>query len=99
MRALARTRSLAQKELAQLARVGQPTMAEMLVRMERDGVVQRRTMPTLDESAALPACCHAASLTDHGWTALSAGHTPGRSVMINKGPARPLARRSAMGWC
>jgi MarR family transcriptional regulator, transcriptional regulator for hemolysin len=34
-----------QKELAQLARVTQPTMAEMLARMERDGVVRRTADP------------------------------------------------------
>lgn len=45
LRALAHTRSLSQKELAQLARVEQPTMAEMLARMERDGVVQREPNP------------------------------------------------------
>ncbi len=37
--------SLSQKELAQRARVEQPTMAEMLARMERDGVVQREPNP------------------------------------------------------
>jgi MarR family transcriptional regulator, transcriptional regulator for hemolysin len=45
LRALARNQSLSQKELAQLARVEQPTMAEMLARMERDGVVQREPNP------------------------------------------------------
>jgi MarR family transcriptional regulator for hemolysin len=45
LRALSRTRSLSQKELAQLARVEQPTMAEMLARMERDGVVQHEQNP------------------------------------------------------
>ena len=33
--------ALSQKELALFARVEQPTMAEMLARMERDGVVER----------------------------------------------------------
>lgn len=45
MRALADGRSLSQKELAHLARVEQPTMAEMIVRMERDGVVLRKPNP------------------------------------------------------
>jgi MarR family transcriptional regulator for hemolysin len=45
LRALARNQSLSQKELAQLARVEQPTMAEMLARMERDGVVRRERNP------------------------------------------------------
>ncbi len=34
-----------QKELAQLASVTQPAMAEMLARMERDGVVRRAPDP------------------------------------------------------
>jgi MarR family transcriptional regulator, transcriptional regulator for hemolysin len=37
--------SLSQKELAEFAQVEQPTMAEMLARMERDGVVQREPNP------------------------------------------------------
>jgi len=37
--------TLTQKELAQVARVEQPTMAEMLARMERDGVVEREPNP------------------------------------------------------
>lgn len=37
--------ALSQKELAQRARVEQPTMAEMLGRMERDGVVEREPNP------------------------------------------------------
>jgi DNA-binding MarR family transcriptional regulator len=37
--------ALPQKELAAIARVEQPTMAEMLVRMERDGFVQRAPNP------------------------------------------------------
>jgi DNA-binding MarR family transcriptional regulator len=45
LRALAERGALSQKELARLARVEQPTMAEMLARMERDGVVQRETNP------------------------------------------------------
>jgi DNA-binding MarR family transcriptional regulator len=40
--ALADGGALSQKELTELARVEQPTMAETLKRMERDGTVQRR---------------------------------------------------------
>jgi MarR family transcriptional regulator for hemolysin len=43
--ALEGERSLSQKELALRARVEQPTMAEMLARMERDGIVQREPNP------------------------------------------------------
>ena len=45
LRALARGEALAQKNLAKIARVEPPTMAEMLARMERDGVVQREPNP------------------------------------------------------
>jgi MarR family transcriptional regulator for hemolysin len=43
--ALERGGPLSQKELAQRARVEQPTMAEMLARMERDGIVEREPNP------------------------------------------------------
>jgi DNA-binding MarR family transcriptional regulator len=43
--ALAEGAALPQKELAQRARVEQPTMAEMLARMERDGIVERAPNP------------------------------------------------------
>ncbi len=43
--ALARVRSLSQKDLARLARVEQPTMVETIARMERDGLVQRQPNP------------------------------------------------------
>jgi len=45
LRALVDGRSLPQKELVHLAQVEQATMAEMLVRMERDGVVERQPNP------------------------------------------------------
>ncbi len=43
---------LSQKELARAAHVEQPTMAEMLARMERDGVVERKPNPE-DKRASL----------------------------------------------
>jgi MarR family transcriptional regulator for hemolysin len=46
LRALADGRSLSQTELAQAARVEQPSMAETLARMVRDGVVQRESNPS-----------------------------------------------------
>lgn len=45
LRALARGEALAQKDLAKIARVEPPTMAEMLSRMERDGMVRREPNP------------------------------------------------------
>ncbi|MFO0612226.1 MAG: MarR family transcriptional regulator [Polyangiaceae bacterium] len=38
--------ALPQKELAKVARVEQPTMAEMIARLERDGVVERAPNPS-----------------------------------------------------
>jgi MarR family transcriptional regulator, transcriptional regulator for hemolysin len=45
LRALADGQWLSQTELAQAAGVEQPSMAETLARMERDGVVQRKPNP------------------------------------------------------
>ncbi|WP_437835931.1 MarR family winged helix-turn-helix transcriptional regulator [Sorangium sp. So ce1153] len=45
LHALQEGASVSQKELARFAGVEQPTMAEMLARMERDGVVQREPNP------------------------------------------------------
>jgi MarR family transcriptional regulator for hemolysin len=45
LRALAEGGALSQKDLARIARVEQPTMAEMLARMERDGLVEREPNP------------------------------------------------------
>jgi DNA-binding MarR family transcriptional regulator len=50
--ALEEREPLSQKELAQAARVEQPTMAEALGRMERDGVVAREPNPQ-DKRASL----------------------------------------------
>jgi MarR family transcriptional regulator for hemolysin len=45
LQALEQHGPLSQKELARRAKVEQPTMAEMLARMERDGVVERSPDP------------------------------------------------------
>jgi MarR family transcriptional regulator for hemolysin len=45
LRALAGGRALSQTELAQIARVEQPSMAETVARMVRDGVVERAQSP------------------------------------------------------
>jgi MarR family transcriptional regulator for hemolysin len=45
LRALAQSRSMSQTELAQAAQVEQPSMAETLARMVRDGVAQREPNP------------------------------------------------------
>lgn len=60
---------MSQKELAKFAKIEQPSMAQMLARMERDGLIQRTPDPTDGRSslvslteaaiAKLPAACHA----------------------------------------
>ncbi len=49
--ALAREEPLSQKALAQIAAIEQPTMAAMLARMERDGLIARRPDPNDRRSA------------------------------------------------
>ena len=46
LNALSAHEALAQKALARIAAIEQPTMAAMLVRMERDGLVVRRPDPS-----------------------------------------------------
>jgi DNA-binding MarR family transcriptional regulator len=50
---------LSQKELAEAARIEQPSMAELLARMERDGVVQREPNPE-DKRGSLTSLTRAA---------------------------------------
>lgn len=57
---------LSQKALAQMACVEQPTMAQMLSRMERDGLIQRRQDPEDRRSSLI-------SLTDAALDRLPAG--------------------------
>jgi DNA-binding MarR family transcriptional regulator len=52
LRALGQSKALPQKDLARIARVEQQTMAEMLARMERDGLVEREPNPE-DKRASL----------------------------------------------
>lgn len=52
LRALAEHGAHTQKDLARLARVEQPTMAELLARMERSGLVQRQPNP-IDKRGSL----------------------------------------------
>jgi DNA-binding MarR family transcriptional regulator len=57
--ALEEREPLSQKELAEAARVEQPSMAELLARMERDGVVQREPNPE-DKRGSLTSLTRAA---------------------------------------
>src|SRR5205807_681280 len=59
LRALAEDGALSQKELAHRARVEQPTMAEALTRMERDGLIQRAPNPA-DKRGTLTSLTRAA---------------------------------------
>lgn len=45
--------TLTQKELAQLANVEQPSMAQLLSRMERDGLIRRETDPNDGRSSLI----------------------------------------------
>lgn len=58
--------ALSQTELARLAKVEQPTMAQLLTRMERDGVIRRRPDPRDRRSSLV-------SLTDEARARLPAG--------------------------
>jgi len=49
--ALANGAAMAQKQLAQIASIEQPTMAATLARMERDGLIERRPNPDDRRSA------------------------------------------------
>lgn len=57
---------LSQTELARLAKVEQPTMAQMLARMERDGLIKREPDPRDKRSSLV-------SLTDEALARLPAG--------------------------
>jgi MarR family transcriptional regulator for hemolysin len=68
-----------QKALAQLTGVEQPSMAQLLARMERDGLVRREPDPADGRSSLI-------SLTAHAMTLLA----PGRLV-LQKGNREALA--------
>jgi DNA-binding MarR family transcriptional regulator len=70
---------LTQKELARLTGVEQPSMAQLLARMERDGLVRREPDPADGRSSLI-------SLTDHAMALLA----PGRLV-LSKGNREALA--------
>jgi MarR family transcriptional regulator for hemolysin len=70
---------LSQKELARLAGVEQPSMAQLLARMERDGLIRREADPTDKRSSLI-------SLTDRALDKLA----PGRAV-LSQGNREALA--------
>jgi DNA-binding MarR family transcriptional regulator len=72
--ALARGASRSQKELVRLARVEQPTMAAMLARMERDGIIERRPNPDDGRGALVRLTARAGAQLPEAMAALLAGH-------------------------
>ncbi|MFE4874686.1 MarR family winged helix-turn-helix transcriptional regulator [Streptomyces sp. NPDC056682] len=66
--ALSKADALSQKELAGLARIEQPSMAQLLARMERDGLI-RRTAAQHDRRVSL------ISLTEAGLAKLTQVHS------------------------
>lgn len=70
--ALKNGQRLAQKELARQTGVEQPSMAQLLARMERDGLIRREPDPADGRSSLI-------SLTDHAISLLA----PGRLVLSN----------------
>jgi MarR family transcriptional regulator for hemolysin len=65
--------SLTQKELAKLAQIEQPTMAQLLARMERDGLIRRTPNPRDKRSSVV-------SLTP-----LALSKLPGARVVLLEG--------------
>ncbi|MFE5117800.1 MarR family winged helix-turn-helix transcriptional regulator [Streptomyces sp. NPDC056669] len=66
--ALSKADALSQKELARLARIEQPSMAQLLARMDRDGLI-RRTAAEHDRRVSL------ISLTETGLAKLTQVHS------------------------
>ena len=74
--ALAGGKQLAQKELARLASIEQPTMASTLARMERDGLIERKADPNDGRSSLVSLSAKArrkAELVTRAITEVNAG--------------------------
>ncbi|MFI6040889.1 MarR family winged helix-turn-helix transcriptional regulator [Nocardia sp. NPDC051321] len=67
--------ALTQKELATRSSAGQPAMAELLARMERDGLIQRTPHPHDRRSSLVALTDQALSLLPEARSVLSQGHT------------------------
>jgi MarR family transcriptional regulator for hemolysin len=63
--------SLSQKELTRLAGVEQPSMAQLLARMERDGVIRRKPDPADGRSSLISLTARTMKLID-----------PARAIMV-----------------
>ncbi|WP_433663872.1 MarR family winged helix-turn-helix transcriptional regulator [Nocardia sp. CA-128927] len=66
--------ALTQKELAARSSAGQPAMAELLSRMERDGLIQRSPHPHDRRSSLVALTDRALSLLPEARTVLAQGH-------------------------
>jgi DNA-binding MarR family transcriptional regulator len=73
LHALAEGGALSQKELAARAKVEQPTMAEMIARMERDGVVERAPNPKDGRGSLVSLTRRSRQRLARGKAALTAG--------------------------
>lgn len=65
--------SMSQKELARQAKIEQPSMAQMLARMERDGLIERKPDPADGRSSLISLTEKALARTSEARTALAEG--------------------------
>ena len=70
---------MTQKQLAEMAQIEQPSMAQTLVRMERDGLIERRADPADGRSSTVHL------------TALAMGKLPEAQKALNLGERKMLA--------
>ena len=66
--------SLSQKELTRLAGVEQPSMAQLLARMERDGVIRRKPDPTDGRSSLISLTARTMKLIDPARAIMAQGN-------------------------
>ena len=74
LHALKQNAAKTQKELAAVVEVEQPAMAELLGRMERDGLIRRRPDPADGRSSVVELNALAKRKIEPARTALRAGH-------------------------
>jgi DNA-binding MarR family transcriptional regulator len=67
--------AISQKELARLAGVEQPSMAQLLARMERDGLIERRPNPDDGRSSLISLTQRALDQLDPGRRVILEGNT------------------------
>jgi MarR family transcriptional regulator, transcriptional regulator for hemolysin len=66
--------SLSQRELTRLAGVEQPSMAQLLARMERDGVIRRKPDPTDGRSSLISLTARTMKLIDPARAIMAQGN-------------------------